>query len=85
MLENTGYKSEKHKMLLSLASSGSLSEKEEKMLALLNMGYSAEEASIAMDRCGAYIKMGNVCLLIFLIVACNHCKFEHLAFANLNI
>lgn len=50
--ENTDYRSEKHKMLLSLASAGSLSEKEEKMLALLNMGYSPEEASIAMDRCG---------------------------------
>lgn len=49
---NTDYRSEKHKMLLSLASAGSLSEKEEKMLALLNMGYSPEEATIAMDRCG---------------------------------
>ncbi|KAH6758535.1 domains rearranged methyltransferase 2 [Perilla frutescens var. frutescens] len=39
-------------MLLSLAAAGTLSEKEEKMLALANMGYSLEDASIAMDRCG---------------------------------
>ncbi|KAK6153073.1 hypothetical protein DH2020_012712 [Rehmannia glutinosa] len=44
--------SEKHKMLLALESSGSLSEEEEKLLALANMGYSVEEASIAMQRCG---------------------------------
>lgn len=67
MQENTDYRSEKHKMLLSLASAGSLSEKEEKMLALLNMGYSPEEASIAMDRCGGYIKCPMFYFLIFLI------------------
>lgn len=50
--ENTGYISEKHKMLLSLANAGSLSEREERMLTLANMGYSLEDVSTAMDRCG---------------------------------
>lgn len=53
-------------MLLSLASAGSLSEKEEKMLALLNMGYSPEEATIAMDRCGGYIKCPTFYFFVFL-------------------
>ncbi|XP_051114867.1 DNA (cytosine-5)-methyltransferase DRM2-like isoform X2 [Andrographis paniculata] len=44
--------SEKHKMLLSLESSGSLSEKDRKLLDLANMGFAVEEASIAMERCG---------------------------------
>ncbi|KAI3452446.1 hypothetical protein Pfo_009110 [Paulownia fortunei] len=44
--------SEKHKMLLSLANTGSLSDTEKKLLSLANMGYSVEEASLAMERCG---------------------------------
>ncbi|EPS63407.1 hypothetical protein M569_11378, partial [Genlisea aurea] len=34
------------------AKTGSLSEKEKKLLDLVNMGYSVEEASTAMERCG---------------------------------
>ncbi|KAK4417784.1 DNA (cytosine-5)-methyltransferase DRM2 [Sesamum alatum] len=44
--------SEKHKMLLSLANTGSLSDKEKSLLVLANMGYTVEEASLAMERCG---------------------------------
>lgn len=39
-------------MLLSLESAGSLSAKERKLLDLAKMGYTLEEAQIAMDRCG---------------------------------
>ncbi|KAL6587463.1 hypothetical protein OROMI_000441 [Orobanche minor] len=44
--------SEQHRRLLALENTGSLSEKEKKQLALANMGYTVEEATIAMDRCG---------------------------------
>ncbi|XP_022873440.1 DNA (cytosine-5)-methyltransferase DRM2-like isoform X2 [Olea europaea var. sylvestris] len=44
--------SEEHKRLLSLESTGSLSEKEKMLLLLAKMGYTVEECSIAMERCG---------------------------------
>ncbi|XP_047973518.1 DNA (cytosine-5)-methyltransferase DRM2 [Salvia hispanica] len=47
---NDGYKSEKHKMLLSLAASGSLSERERKLLDLADMGYALEDAELALER-----------------------------------
>lgn len=61
--DKTDSLSEKHKALLALANTGSLSEKEEKLLSLANMGYTVEEASTAMDRCGAYTVLLN--LLVF--------------------
>lgn len=44
--------------------SNSLSEKEQTILFLANMGYPVEEVSIAMERCGAYIKLYSVPTLI---------------------
>ena len=35
----------------------SLSDKEKKLLFLADMGYTVEEASIAMDRCGAWLEL----------------------------
>ncbi|XP_042001628.1 uncharacterized protein LOC121750989 [Salvia splendens] len=63
--DNGAYKSEKHKMLLSLAESGSLSEKETKLLALANMGYALEDAEIAMERSCAYTNVLTIVSLFW--------------------
>ncbi|XP_047966577.1 DNA (cytosine-5)-methyltransferase DRM2-like isoform X1 [Salvia hispanica] len=65
--DNGDYKSEKHKMLLSLAESGSLSEKETKLLALANMGYALEDAEIALERSGPETSVDG--LIEFICVA----------------
>ncbi|XP_057791651.1 DNA (cytosine-5)-methyltransferase DRM2 [Salvia miltiorrhiza] len=57
---NGVYRSEKHKMLLSLAASGSLTEREEKLLSLADMGYPLEEAEIALERCGPKALIGEL-------------------------
>ncbi|GER41326.1 DNA (Cytosine-5)-methyltransferase DRM2 [Striga asiatica] len=45
--------SDEHKRLLMLENTGSLSEEEKKQLTLANMGFTVEEAAIAMRRCGS--------------------------------
>ncbi|KZV32941.1 DNA (cytosine-5)-methyltransferase DRM2-like [Dorcoceras hygrometricum] len=50
--DDTDSMSEKHKLLLSLESTGSLTQEQRKLLSLANMGFTMEDASIAMERCG---------------------------------
>lgn len=46
----------------------SLSETEKKLRSLQNMGYTVDEAAIAMERCGAYIKSSLLLFTTLLII-----------------
>ncbi|XP_075510721.1 DNA (cytosine-5)-methyltransferase DRM2-like isoform X3 [Primulina tabacum] len=50
--DDTDSMPEKHKLLLSLEITGSLTQEQRKLLSLANMGFTVEDASIAMERCG---------------------------------
>ncbi|XP_073045009.1 DNA (cytosine-5)-methyltransferase DRM2-like isoform X2 [Primulina eburnea] len=50
--DDTDSMPEKHKLLLSLEITGSLTQEQRKLLSLANMGFTVEDASIAVERCG---------------------------------